>query len=281
MKACKKCKKHVANKAKICKYCGNDVSKAKIIKTEPKKEIEKTTSKSNELIIEDKTYDKPITINEEKYIFIEEVNTDLIMKRRKKLNKKQRIIKLAVISLIILSVLSIGLYFGIKLFSGSEKVIEVDRIKDSKKKIYDMGTSISYKDVIYKVTKVEVSQGNNYFKPKKDNQYVVVHLEIINKSKDKIEYSYDNWKLNNSNDEEASRIFVAVNVGTALYNGELPMSARKTGSIVFEQPIADENLILRFYELEEKEEDEEQQEEKKKQKPIFEIKIKTPKAKEE
>ena len=31
MKVCKKCKTHVANKAKICKKCGADVSKAKII----------------------------------------------------------------------------------------------------------------------------------------------------------------------------------------------------------------------------------------------------------
>ena len=32
MKVCKKCKKKVANKSKICKYCGADVSKCKIIK---------------------------------------------------------------------------------------------------------------------------------------------------------------------------------------------------------------------------------------------------------
>ena len=36
MKVCKKCKKHVANKMKICKYCGADVSKAKIIKNNTK-----------------------------------------------------------------------------------------------------------------------------------------------------------------------------------------------------------------------------------------------------
>ena len=32
MKVCKKCKGHVANKTRICKYCGADVSNAKIIK---------------------------------------------------------------------------------------------------------------------------------------------------------------------------------------------------------------------------------------------------------
>ena len=34
MKVCKKCKAHVANKVKICKHCGADVSKAKIIKNQ-------------------------------------------------------------------------------------------------------------------------------------------------------------------------------------------------------------------------------------------------------
>ena len=33
VKVCKKCKGHVANKTRICKYCGADVSKARIIKT--------------------------------------------------------------------------------------------------------------------------------------------------------------------------------------------------------------------------------------------------------
>lgn len=32
MKVCRKCKKHVTNKSKICKYCGADVSKSKIIR---------------------------------------------------------------------------------------------------------------------------------------------------------------------------------------------------------------------------------------------------------
>ena len=57
MKVCKKCKKKVANKSKVCKYCGADVSKAKIIKTSqkqnpPKKNVE---SKSSKKQIEKKT----------------------------------------------------------------------------------------------------------------------------------------------------------------------------------------------------------------------------------
>ena len=36
MKVCKKCKKQVPNKLKICRYCGADVSKAKIIPSNKK-----------------------------------------------------------------------------------------------------------------------------------------------------------------------------------------------------------------------------------------------------
>ena len=46
MKVCRKCKKHVANKSKICKYCGSDVSKARIIKEENKRQST-TTNKNN------------------------------------------------------------------------------------------------------------------------------------------------------------------------------------------------------------------------------------------
>ena len=44
MKVCKKCKTHVANKAKICKKCGADVSKAKIIKTTNNKNTSKPSN---------------------------------------------------------------------------------------------------------------------------------------------------------------------------------------------------------------------------------------------
>lgn len=40
MKTCKKCKKHVPDNMKICKYCGTDLSNVK--KDTPKKEEEKS-----------------------------------------------------------------------------------------------------------------------------------------------------------------------------------------------------------------------------------------------
>ena len=71
MKLCKKCKKKVANKAKICRYCGADVSKAKIIKTDAnkmkKEPVKKTqTEEAKDIKIENKTVEKNIEIQETK-----------------------------------------------------------------------------------------------------------------------------------------------------------------------------------------------------------------------
>lgn len=77
MKVCKKCKKKVANKAKICKYCGADVTKAKIIKTAATntKKATNTKNTTNKItLIEEKSKTnkqpkkvekKEITINKE------------------------------------------------------------------------------------------------------------------------------------------------------------------------------------------------------------------------
>ena len=49
MKVCKKCKKQVANKSKICKYCGADVTKAEIIKKPVSKNNPPKKTNSNKL----------------------------------------------------------------------------------------------------------------------------------------------------------------------------------------------------------------------------------------
>lgn len=60
MKVCKKCKNHVPNKAKICRNCGADVSKAKIIKSPNTKN---TGSKGNKSINKKITQPKKDTID--------------------------------------------------------------------------------------------------------------------------------------------------------------------------------------------------------------------------
>ena len=100
MKVCKKCKKHVANKSKICKYCGADVSTAKIIKNQnnkpntpkkkvekiPKKDIKKTEEIKEKEIVKDDT----ITMVEVPAILKPEEIKEEEPKKKKEIIKKTK-----------------------------------------------------------------------------------------------------------------------------------------------------------------------------------------------
>ena len=104
MKVCKKCKKQVANKTKICKYCGADVSNSKIIKSvnnsnkntvnkkiNSKANIKKPTVPINVL---DNTYVHHIfNFTEEKEISKKSSNKLDILKNKIKKEKPQKIKK--------------------------------------------------------------------------------------------------------------------------------------------------------------------------------------------
>lgn len=116
MKVCKKCKKHVANKMRICKFCGADVSKAKIIKTnnnkkkpvanvKPKSELKKAEQKlenisniSNNETKQNNNKNHKKTLNKEKPKKIIKTNKKQKEKIKKKpkqsISKKERIKKI-------------------------------------------------------------------------------------------------------------------------------------------------------------------------------------------
>lgn len=97
MKVCKKCKKHVTNKSKICKFCGADVSKAKIVPNNNKVALKKVSdnakklNKKEKLDITSKTELKDT--NERLNLKIELVNDfntkkELIKNKTKKIKKQ-------------------------------------------------------------------------------------------------------------------------------------------------------------------------------------------------
>ncbi len=332
MKVCKKCKKQVPNKLKICRYCGADVSKAKIIpsnkkstninnkvqknikeqlpkniidiKEVPKQEIEikvqKEITERPQIIKNSKLQKKPKKIKTQKKNIqkikvpkktIKKINNkseklkQLLLKLKNKKNLKRIIVSIIVLTLVItITILGIKLYH--KVFDIGEEV----KPNETTTKVFDINETIRYKDVNYKVTKVETNEiGTEYKKPKDGNQFIIVTIQYENKSNEPIRYSSKSWKLENKDKEETQRIFTALDVDKALYSGKLVIGATKTGTLVFEQSKKYDSFKLNFYELkEETKEDEkntkENKEEKKnndekntkdeKEKPIFSINIK-------
>lgn len=337
MKVCKKCKKQVPNKLKICRYCGADVSKAKIIpsnkkstktstkvqknikeqlpkdiidiKEMPKQEVEikvqKEITEKPQIIKKHKLQSKPKKIkNPKKKIQKIKLSKKTTKKTNNKFEKIKQILltlknkknlKRIIVSIIVLTLVITITLSGIKLYHKLFDIGEEVKPNENTTKIFDINETIRYKDVNYKVKKVEINEtGTEYKKPKDGNQFIIITVQYENKSDEPVNYSSRNWKLENEDKEETQRIFTALDVNTALYSGKLVIGATKVGTLVFEQSKKYDSFKLNFYELkEEKKEEKETKEtkenikedkktvnedekntEEEKEKPIFSINIK-------
>lgn len=313
MKVCRKCKKHVANKSKICKYCGSDVSKARIIKEENKRQSTTTnknnlttnknaqkktisqdknnTKEQNEkkpILKKTKTTDNNTTKKQSINNILQKIKAKIKFSKRKKETKKpikqtekntilcdsttkkiekitnkqenitevtitykknKRKTKMIITAIVLLfAIVSISIIYNKIYIIINNTYNTIDPTDENQKRIFNLNEKITYKNVNYTVTKVETSQGTKHKHPKEGNEYIIVTVEYENKSDEKIRYSYKDWKMSNSLGEEKSRIFAPVNASNALYTGNLVIGGTKTGSMVFEQPIGDEQLQLHFYE---------------------------------
>ena len=381
MKVCKKCKKQIANKAKICKYCGADVSKIngtkkkdevkevkkeevvlvneeeqkEVIKKETpkekynrkfvnknnnskkKKNNTKTKSSNNDkdLNKKEKNNNKSNVNNKDKNRnknnklknfkkevssflkkvkekisdFIKSLKTKRVKKETEEKNKEQKEenannsldedvisneveskveeVKVTAVSGNFFKAKNIFLLISFLLIVGVlvTAIVKINNVinntdntivpgKKDQKTVFNIGDVITYKDVDYTLLSVTTSSGTKYKHPKDGNCYVVVTVEYHNRSNEKVRYSYKDWKMGNSTGEDKSRIFAPVNADNALYTGMLVVGGTKTGSMIFEQPIGDEALALKFFEYKEQEEviNSEEKEEQKEE-PVFIIKI--------
>ena len=276
-------------KEKIKQRTNKRFKKEKRFKIKPKKTKDKKKSKINKkpknkkkifskLLIPFKLIKKVLTKIKSFIKVILKKIKNICKKIKQKL--KTKYLKRIIIIVLVITVLGIGTYYGIEIYkkyaSNGNKVEAGE--KATNKKIFAIGDLITYKGVDYKVVKVETSEGNSYKKPKEGNQFLIVTVYIKNNTSDKIKYSYENWTMSNSKEENKKRIFTSINVDTALYSGDLVIGGIKTGSMVFEQPKNDQKLILNFYELTKDKNGEDIINEDKK---VFSVSIKVPEEKEQ
>lgn len=112
------------------------------------------------------------------------------------------------------------------------------------KDIYSVGEEVTMNDHTLILNSVEVSQGDEYDRPKDGMEYVIVNVTIKNSGNDTINYNVFDFKMENSQGNITQECFSTVDTDTALNSGELSSGGSVTGTIVFEQPIDDENLVL-------------------------------------
>lgn len=86
MKVCKKCKKHVANKSKLCRYCGADVSKCKIIKSTSGNSKNSKTLKLNKDYVKNLSDNKKIIDNKDNKVVLSNENNKKAKNKKNYLN---------------------------------------------------------------------------------------------------------------------------------------------------------------------------------------------------
>lgn len=119
--------------------------------------------------------------------------------------------------------------------------------EDSRKKEFKQDEVATYKDVDYSITKVERSDGVEFFEPEEGKEYIIINLKIENKSDEKIPYNALDWRLKDGSGDEKDYTIMGEPTNNELDSGDLNPKGTKTGTIVFEIPKGDKDLTLRYY----------------------------------
>ena len=110
--------------------------------------------------------------------------------------------------------------------------------------VFNVGDSVDLKGTIITITEFKKSEGGDFDKPKEGMEYIIVYVKIDNNSDSKISYNPFYFKMQNSKGQLTDQAFTIVDSDTALSSGELISGGEIEGTITFEQPIDDSELIL-------------------------------------
>lgn len=118
----------------------------------------------------------------------------------------------------------------------------------TRQKEFKQNEIATYNDVNYSITKVERTNGKEYFEASDGKEYIVVTIKIENKSEEKISYNALDWKMADGTGDENSYAVWGNDNDTDLSSGDLNAGGTKTGTIAFEIPKGDNDLTLKYYE---------------------------------
>ena len=110
--------------------------------------------------------------------------------------------------------------------------------------IYNVGDSVDLNGTVLTVTSFKKSSGSDFDKPKEGMEFVIVSLKIKNNSSGKVTYNPFDFKMQNSKGQIIAMTFTTVDQKTALSSGELASGGEVEGTVAFEEPKDDSELVL-------------------------------------
>lgn len=136
--------------------------------------------------------------------------------------------------------------------SQSEDELDIEPEESIEEELEDIQTEyvvnepIEFESRIITITDVEYSQGSDFDTPSDGKEYVIVTVSIENISDDEISYNPFHFDMRNSQGQIEGQSFSIVDSDTALSPGDLAPGGNVSGTLVFEQPIDDDDLTLLF-----------------------------------
>lgn len=115
---------------------------------------------------------------------------------------------------------------------------------EQEKTEYNQGEEAILGDGAITVTQVERSQGEQFDKPAEGKEFVIVHIKIENKGDSNLSYNPFYFKMQNSQGQQEDITFTTVDQDTALNSGELIPGGQVEGTLTFEEPTGDTDLVL-------------------------------------
>ncbi|MDI6604042.1 MAG: DUF4352 domain-containing protein [Thermoanaerobacteraceae bacterium] len=158
------------------------------------------------------------------------------------MNKKFKVF----FSILILSVFLLLLIGSGESNSPTNSAQSNNTTQEKAKQFYNVGETAKVNGAEMTVTKVEKSNGTEFDKPKDGMEFVIVTVKIKNGGKDKLSYNPFYFKMQNSKGQITDETFSTINQNTALKSGDLAVGGEVEGSIIFEEPVNDNGLVLQY-----------------------------------
>lgn len=130
--------------------------------------------------------------------------------------------------------------------SEPEKEEEGEKEPEEEQTEFRINEPIEFENRIIEVTDVEYSEGDQYSSPSDGKEYVIVTVSIENNSDEEISYNPRRFRMQNSDGQIENETFTIIDSDTSLSSGDLAPGGSVTGTLVWEQPIDDDGLILIF-----------------------------------
>ncbi len=126
------------------------------------------------------------------------------------------------------------------------ETVEASANESGTKDSYSIGEEVKLGDTSVMVSSVEKSSGTDWDKPKSGNEYVIVSVTIKNIGDSQVSYNPYDFSMQNSQGQITDTVFTTIDSDTSLSSGNLASGGSVSGTISFEQPIDDPNLVLKY-----------------------------------